>query len=91
MLQGRSPLDSFVRFYLVPGYGHGRGVFDAGLDALGVLDRWVETGIAPGQLTVLDNHGGANGRMRPLCAYPTWPSYLGGDVSKASSFTCAER
>lgn len=92
MLQERfdpATLDSFVRFYLVPGYGHGRGVFDAGFDALGVLDSWVETGTAPGQLKVLDNHGGANGRTRPLCAYPTWPNYLGGDVSKASSFNCA--
>lgn len=81
-------LDSFLRFYLVPGYGHGRGIFDAGFDALGVLDQWAESGVAPAQLTVHDNHGGASGRTRPLCAYPTWPKFVNGDADKAASFTC---
>jgi hypothetical protein len=91
MLQQRfdpKTLDSFVRFYLIPGFGHGRGVFEAGFDALGVLDRWVETGVAPGPLQVKDNHGGAHGRTRPLCDYPSWPRYLQGDPGDAASFRC---
>ena len=44
---GQPAMDAFMRFYLVPGFGHGRGVFDAGFDALGILDAWVEAGKAP--------------------------------------------
>ncbi len=83
---GAAAVDSFARFYLVPGFGHGRGVFDAGFDALGVLDAWVETGEAPAGLTVRDNH---SGRTRPLCGWPAWPRYVGGDVNAAGSFACA--
>jgi hypothetical protein len=91
MVQGQMSqpqIDSFLRLYLVPGYGHGRGVFNAGFDALGVLDHWVETGVAPKNLVVVDNH--RSQRTRPLCVYPTWPKYTGaGDPNDASSFTCA--
>ena len=82
---GQPAMDAFLRFYLVPGFGHGRGVFDAGFDALRVLDAWVEGGPAPAALTVRDNH---SGRTRPLCAYPMWPKYIGGDVNSAASFQC---
>ena len=27
-------------------------------------------------------------RQRPLCPYPAMPQYIGGDVDRASSFTC---
>ncbi len=82
---GQAALDEFARFYVVPGFGHGRGVFDAGFDALGVLDAWVEGGASPVGLTVRDNH---SGRTRPLCEYPGWPRYVGGDVDAAGSFVC---
>lgn len=92
MVQARmaqQKMDSFLRFYLVPGFGHGRGVFDAGFDALGVLDRWVDTGVAPKDLVVVDNNKKSGGRTRPLCVYPAWPKYNGrGDKNAASSFTC---
>lgn len=83
-------IDSFLRFYLIPGFGHGRGVFNAGFDALGVLDRWLDTGVAPKDLFVVDNNKGSGGRTRPLCVYPAWPRYKGsGDVNSAASFVCA--
>ena len=82
-------MDRFLRFYLVPGYGHGRGTFNAGFDALGTLDRWLDTGTPPRDLIVVDNNSGSGGRTRPLCAYPAWPKYQGtGDVNAASSFAC---
>lgn len=82
-------IDHFLRFYLVPGYGHARGAFNAGFDALGVLDRWLDTGVAPKDLVVVDNNSGSGGRTRPLCEYPAWPKYMGsGDVNAASSFSC---
>ena len=82
-------MDSFMRFYLIPRFGHGHGIFDAGFDALGILDQWRETGVAPASLTVVDNNRKNHQRTRPLCVYPTWPKYTGGDVDAAGSFTCA--
>jgi feruloyl esterase len=85
----QSEIDGFLRFYLVPGFGHGHGVFNAGFDALGVLDRWLDTGDAPKDLTVVDNNKKDRGRTRPLCRYPAWPKYKGaGDVNSANSFEC---
>ncbi|GAC1437279.1 MAG: tannase/feruloyl esterase family alpha/beta hydrolase [Terriglobales bacterium] len=87
---GQQEMDGFLRFYLIPGFGHGRGVFDAGFDALGVLDHWLDTGSPPTDLTVVDNNKRSRGRTRPLCIYPGWPKYKGqGDVTSASSFECA--
>ena len=37
-------LAEFVRFYLVPGYGHNRGAFWLNVDLLQVLDDWVVDG-----------------------------------------------
>ena len=92
MLQSRMSREDIkdsLRFYLVPGYGHGRGAFDAGFDALGVLDRWLDTGAAPKDLVVIDNNKRDSGRTRPLCEYPAWPRYKGsGDVNAAASFAC---
>jgi len=88
---GQAALDNFLRFYLIPGYGHSRGVFDAGFDGLGVLDRWVETGQAPENLTVVDNNVTQHGRSRPLCMYPAWPKYVSGDINLSASFVCAKQ
>jgi feruloyl esterase len=86
---GQEEMDSFLRFYLIPGFGHARGVFNAGFDALSVLDHWLDTGMAPADLVAVDNNRGSGGRTRPLCVYPTWPKYKGaGDVNSASSFMC---
>lgn len=87
---GQRRLDGFVRFYLVPGFGHGSGQFIASWDSLAALEAWVERGKAPGTLVVTDTGKGNNGRTRPLCVYPQWPKYSGsGDVNAAASFTCA--
>ena len=85
---GQQGLDQFVRFYLVPGYGHGVGIFDARWNPLEVLDAWVTRGQAPGTLTAIDGNHDAH-RSRPLCRYPAWPKYRGsGDLDAASSFSC---
>lgn len=87
---GRRSLDGFVRFYLVPGFGHGTGQFIASWDSLTALEAWVEQGRAPGTLVVADSKQGNNSRTRPLCVYPQWPKYSGtGDVNAAASFACA--
>ena len=88
---GQSGLDSFMRFYLVPGLGHGFGVFNAKFDSLGVLRDWVENGRAPSGLVAMDGNPNAN-RTRPLCEFPKWPKFTGapGSESAATSFTCVE-
>jgi feruloyl esterase len=91
---GQARLDSFMRFYVVPGLGHGFGVFDAKFDSLGALRDWVENGKAPAGLTAVDgNQGPTAGRTRPLCEFPKWPKFTGaaGSENSAAGFSCVER
>jgi feruloyl esterase len=87
---GQPRLDSFLRFYMIPGFGHGFGIFNAKFEALPVLEAWVEKGQAPSGLTAIDANPNAN-RTRPLCEYPKWPRFTGapGTESSAASFTCS--
>lgn len=90
--QGQKALDSFLRFYLVPGLGHGMGPFNAKYDGLGVLEEWVEKGHAPATLTAVDENPATKGRTRPMCVFPGWPKYDGtGPVNTASSYHCVVR
>lgn len=86
---GGAAVDSFVRYYEVPGLGHAIStVFNAAWDSLTALENWVEKGVAPSAQLTTDT-AGVPGRTRPLCDYPKWPRYNGsGDVDAASSFTC---
>lgn len=86
---GRTGVGTFMRFYLIPGFGHGFGPFNAKVDSLSVLRRWVEDGRAPGPLTATDGNPNAH-RSRPLCEWPKWPKFTGpaGSEDQASSFTC---
>jgi feruloyl esterase len=84
-------LDDFVRFYLIPGMGHVTGPFAAYLPTLDRLEDWVERGIAPGELTAVDENEATAGRTRPVCRYPQWPKYSGsGDLNVAESFVCVD-
>lgn len=86
---GADRVDSFARFYEIPGYGHAASsVFNAAWDSLTALENWVENNAAPGSQVVADT-AGVPGRTRPLCQYPAYPRYVGGDVNQAASFTCA--
>jgi feruloyl esterase len=79
---------NFVRYYVVPGYGHGSGRFNASYDSLTALENWVEHGTAPTNQVVYDGSAATRDRSRPLCEYPTWPRYVSGDVNQASSYRC---
>jgi len=87
---GQQRLDSFLRFYVIPGLGHGFGAFNAKMDALPALEQWVEQGKAPAGLTATDGNPNAN-RTRPVCEYPKWPKFTGaaGTENTAASFTCS--
>jgi pimeloyl-ACP methyl ester carboxylesterase len=86
---GQERLDSFLRFYYIPGFGHGFGRFNAKFDSLVALEDWVEKGRAPSGLTAMDGNKDAN-RTRPLCEWPKWPKFTGapGTENSAASFTC---
>lgn len=73
--------------YGVPGFR------DAEHDVLLAMMRWVEQGVAPDQIVATtwknDTTQDTVLRQRPLCMYPKKQKYLGGDVDKAESWTCA--
>ncbi len=87
---GADKVDSFARYYEIPGYGHAfSSVFNAAWDSLTTLENWVEQGVAPPEQVVADT-AGVPGRTRPLCGYPSWPKYQGvGEVNAAQSYRCA--
>jgi pimeloyl-ACP methyl ester carboxylesterase len=89
---GQARLDSFMRFYVIPGLGHGFGTFNARFDSLPALEQWVDSGKAPEGLIATDGNPNAS-RTRPLCAYPKFPKFTGtaGAENVAASFTCAAK
>jgi feruloyl esterase len=90
---GQSRLDTFMRFYVIPGLGHGFGPFNAKFDSLSALEAWVEQGKAPTGLIAIDaNTGATAGRTRPLCEFPKWPKFTGapGTENSAASYTCVD-
>lgn len=87
---GQPQVDSFARYYEVPGLGHAvSSQFNATWDSLTALEQWAEKGTAPTAQITRDTVG-VPGRTRPMCDYPTWPKYKGsGDVNSAASYGCA--
>ena len=63
----------------------------ANVDMLGALSDWVERGEPPQDLTLVEQSLEPPFpvlRARPLCEWPQWPHYNGGDVKQAASFNC---
>ena len=99
---GRRAVDSFARLYVLPQTGHGlsgraaaidgegkattQAAIPNGFDRFALLQNWVENGVAPGKSVTLT---GASGSL-PLCSYPEYPRYQGGDAASAASYVCAE-
>ena len=96
---GPDTVRNFARFYLVPGMGHGEGLFDTEHDWLTSLQNWVEQGTPPANLVATDGNAkpdtaATNGRTRPLCEYGSHPRYTGpagptqAQANDAANFTC---
>ena len=63
-------LEDSLRFFLVPGYGHGRSeAFTVGGRFLRALDEWVEGQPAPETMVVTDQTPGHEPRIRHLHRY----------------------
>lgn len=85
---GDEAVRGFLRFYGVAGMGHGEGRYFMAWKSLDMLEDWVERGVppqAPESRNILDPLG----QGRPLCEYPQYPRYTGGNSRAASSFICA--
>lgn len=86
---GQAAVTEGIRFYTVPGMGHGTGVFIPNWDSLAALENWVERGLAPATVTAFDAVAGTYGRTRPLCEYPAYPRYRGsGSLDAAMNYSC---
>lgn len=82
-------LPTFMRYYVVPGFGHGWGDFQSTWDSLSALEAWAERGEAPTNQITVDANAATRGRARPLCEYPAFPRYNGsGAPNLAASFNC---
>jgi feruloyl esterase len=99
---GQKTVDSFARLYVIPQGGHGLSGRAAPIDGDGkvitealqvpssadrfaMLQNWVENGVAPGRSETVT----AGTRSMPMCSYPEYPRYRGGDINQASSYACA--
>ncbi len=98
---GRADVDRFARLFVMPQTGHGlSGTNDTvdgsgrtiaaqpipnRFDQRGLLFDWVENSVAPGMSVTVT----AGEKSLPLCSYPLYPRYRGGDAALAASYECA--
>ena len=99
---GHAKADEHLRLYVSPASTHSGNALSTrdgtevptAFDLLQVLDRWVASGQAPADaLTqVLDAKTPPHDihASRPMCRYPGYPHYVGGDRLKAESYACRE-
>lgn len=92
---GQSAADDFVEYYTAPGVQHcagGTGADVADLDT--PMFDWLEKGVKPSASPIIARRfetpvGGAEPLSRPLCQFPRYPKYTGGNPNRAESFVCA--
>jgi feruloyl esterase len=84
-------LQSFARFFIVPGMGHcSGGAGPNNFDALTPLVNWVESSQAPEAIIGAGSIAGV-AMSRPLCAYPKQARYTGsGSTNDAANFVCLD-
>ena len=82
-----------LRFFMVPGMGHGPGTggtenFD--FDALALVEQWKEKGVVPDRLIVGHFKNGTRVGARLVCQYPRVAFYKGAglDPEDPDSFEC---
>ena len=97
---GQHAVDEFARLWVLPMTGHGLSgnafnvngagepnssfAIPSNHDRLGMIVDWVEKGDAPPLVPIVT----AGTRSLPMCRYPSYPRYQGGDPLQASSYTC---
>lgn len=97
---GAASVQSFYRFYLIPGMFHGLSNGSANPNAnpplptndqlYNALTNWVERGTAPGRIdiaTVVATNFPTQ-KSYPLCVYPMKATFVAGDPTLTASYTC---
>src|SRR5580698_5830207 len=98
---GRSTVDRFARFFVLPQTGHGLSGASYSMDGDGnkietqpipntydrltLLTEWVEKNVAPGKSIKVTS----GSRSFPMCSYPDFPKYREGPVASADSYVCS--
>jgi feruloyl esterase len=80
--------DEYGRLYLVPGMAHcggGAQTLDR-FDLLTPIVEWVENGTVPAAVTATGPS--MPGQSRPLCPWPTYAHFTGGNAADAGSYEC---
>src|SRR6185436_12131099 len=81
-----------MRFFMVPGMGHGPGTNgdeNFNFNALEIVEQWKQTGKAPDTLTVSRFKNGMEVGKRLVCQYPQVAMYKGsGNSEDVSSYAC---
>ena len=89
---GAKTVKESMRFFMVPGMGHGPGTAGAenfNFDALALIEQWKETGKAPDQLIVSHHKDGKEIGARLVCQYPQVAIYKGsGNTEDPASYSC---
>jgi hypothetical protein len=97
---GQATVDQSARLYVSPASNHtgtAASVTDGSavptmVDLLDPLDRWVSAGQAPPDAIVQTVKATvppfAVQAARPMCRYPNYPRYVGGDRLQAGSYAC---
>lgn len=89
---GAKSVQESMRFFMVPGMGHGPGTAgdeNFNFDALNIAEQWKQTGKAPEQLIVTHYKNGMEVGKRLVCQYPKISTYKGtGSTEDPASFAC---
>jgi feruloyl esterase len=89
---GAKAVQESMRFFMVPGMGHGPGTAgeqNFNYDALSVIEEWKQSGKAPEHLIFTHFKNGKEVGKRLVCQYPKVPRYKGsGDTADPANFSC---
>ena len=88
---GQPAVDGFMRLFTAPGVDHVGTGAPANVDMLAALVDWVERDRTPEGLQLVAQDAKppfAVSNTRPLCRWPLFPRYTGGDPVRADSFAC---
>ncbi|HVZ19669.1 MAG TPA: tannase/feruloyl esterase family alpha/beta hydrolase [Vicinamibacterales bacterium] len=89
---GEKRVAASMRYFMVPGMGHGPGTNGAenfNFDALGLIEQWNERGVAPDQLIVAHFKDGKQVGSRLVCQFPHVATYRGsGNAEEPASYSC---
>jgi feruloyl esterase len=92
---GAKTVKESMRFFMVPGMGHGPGTTgpeNFNFDALGLIEQWKEKNVAPDELIVKHFKDGMEIGKRLVCQYPRVAMYKGsggpGSAEDPASYSC---